>query len=114
MSKYFAFIKGQPFDYLFKKHPNEGWYIFCLGENALGVVYKKTYGRDSNSSPSWGVIVYGDSCNNKIPTNVEGFKSRSYAVDYILKSHELTRESYNTTLRDKLMFNGGDCDEEHY
>lgn len=114
-SRYFGFINGKPYDFKFIKHKvHKGWYKFYLGEHFLGNVIKNTYGRNSEANPSWSVIVYGDSANYLIPTQVDGFKTRHYAVDYLLKAHELTRKNYNTQLRDNLMFNRGDDDEDHY
>lgn len=114
-SRYFAFINGKPYDFKFIKHEvHKGWYKFYLGEHLLGTVIKNTYGRDSEANPSWSVTVYGNSANDLIPTEVGGFKTRHYAVDYLLKAHELTRKSYNARLRQNSIFNRNGDSEEHF
>jgi hypothetical protein len=105
MSKYVGFINNKAYSFSFKKHPsNKDWYTFSLGHCVLGQVYKKTYGRDSESRPTWGVIVRGDTAENLIPRNVEGFATRHYAVEYLLQTHELTRFQYNNGLKDLEIF----------
>lgn len=100
MSKYFAFIGDKAYDFTYKKHPNKGWYRFFLGQYELGALFKKTFGRNSPSNYTWGCIVNGDTEGNVIPRKVEGFKTREYAIEYLLQAHELTRYQYNTQLRD--------------
>lgn len=103
MSKSFGFIAGIPYDFVFKKHPNKGWYRFYLGRYELGAIYPKTFSRNSPSNRTWGVIVNGDMVDSVIPRSIEGFKTRDYAIEYILQVHELTRHQYNTTLRDRAI-----------
>lgn len=104
MSKYFGFINGKAYDFTYKKHPNKGWYRFFLGQYEIGALYKKTFGRNSENNYTWGCILCGDNANNIIPRKVEGFKTREYAIEYLLQTHELTRHQYNDELRDKHLF----------
>lgn len=102
MAKYFAFINKIPYDMIFKPHAcHKGWYLFYVGKYHLGTVIRKM-NRSQTKVLSWSVILHGNAADELIPRQVDGFVSRMDAAQYVLQTHELTRQSYNSCLRNKL------------
>lgn len=101
MSKYFAFVGDEPYDFEFKKHGTwDHWKKFYLGEHFICFVIK-----DSHKA-GWTAIVNVADRNGfdamQTPIKVEGFVSRHAAVDYALQVHPKTRDHYNSDRRNRI------------
>jgi ribosomal protein L15 len=99
MSKYSGIINGTFYCFVFKKHKgHKGWYNFYLGQYHICQLVPKTTRKNLDKPSSWSVIVANE-LPATTPRLVHGFKTRMDAVDYALQVHELTRNTYNSTLR---------------
>lgn len=97
MSRYFGWINGKPYDYVFKKRQQQrGIYDFYLGKYPIASLHAEYSRKDINRVTSWAVIVKGNMEEGKIPRLVHGFNTRHDAIRYALMVNELTRHTYNT------------------
>lgn len=94
-SRYFGFVNGKPYDFLFKKTGrfSDPAYDFYLGDHLICTAIKTGY------RAGWTCLVNHTDQPPETPTTVEGLVSRRACVDYALKVHAATRETYNENLR---------------
>jgi len=82
MSKYSHIVNGKVLDYRFQKH--HLGYNFYLGDTMVAQLFKQRN--------TWGAVVQGDL--DGALRLVGGFATRLDAVQYALKAHRLTRDSF--------------------
>lgn len=87
MSKWFGWLNGKPYDYEYHKIDTDK-YLFKLDGKILGQMGKNW------DKKSWYAIIEGH-LHPDVPRLLDGFTSRHKAIDYILKTNELTKEQYN-------------------
>ncbi len=93
MSKFSGWIDGKHYPFIYKKcKSNEGWYNIYLGELLLCQAIK-------NHRNNWSVVVHGPMDVGYVyalpPRLVENFATRWDAIQYALKTHHSTRQTYN-------------------
>lgn len=96
MSKYSGFINGKCLPFVFKKHGNDGWKKFFLGDQFIALLIPPSY------KPGWSVIVDKVENHLQTPSLVEGFVSRHAAIDYALQTHIKTRDTYHRDRADHI------------
>lgn len=87
--KYSGYVKGDILPYRFTRNGDKSGWRFYLGDCLIADLRKDFRDR-------WVCIVQGQLSHYLVPRMVSGFLSRQDAVDYALKVHELTYETYNS------------------